>query len=357
MRGSGRRDIVKRKLLFIAAGLSLAAGFVPDRRACATDDGRIHVVTTLSVLRYVAEEVGGDRVEVRSLSNPLQDPHYVQPRPTLMKAAREADVFVEIGLQLEPWAQNVIDGSANPAIQTGQPGRVIASEGISTLELPSVLSREWGDVHPYGNPHVWLDPVQVRRIAANIAAGLIRVDPAGREVYEANLADFQGRLDVALFGRELADEIGGAKLVRLASRGRLETYLGSRGLDGKLGGWLKKAEPLRGESFVTYHKTWVYFARRFGLEIPVEIEEKPGITPSARHRDHVIRVMKSRHVPMIVISRFYDRSAADYVSEETGAPVLSFPIDTGAVPGTETYFGLVDYILDGMLAVVGGDEP
>src|SRR5690349_21375247 len=112
---------------------------------------KLEVVTTLSVLADLARQVGGAHVNVEALSDPRQDPHYVEPKPTLMQKARAADVFIEVGLQLELWGAKVAEGSGNPRIQMGQPGRVIASAGIETLELPTSISREWGDVHPYGN--------------------------------------------------------------------------------------------------------------------------------------------------------------------------------------------------------------
>jgi len=341
-----------KRIMSVTGLILVLMGWTLPVRGSGEDD-KLHVITTLSFLKYLAEEVGGDQVVVHNLSNPNQDPHYVQPRPTLMKMAREADLFIEVGLQLELWSQKVVDGSANPAIQLGQPGRVIASAGISTLEVPRVLSREWGDIHPYGNPHVWLDPVNIRKMAENIARSMAGIDPDHANQYMSNLKDFQKRIDVALYGQELVEEVGGRKLNRLISQGRLSDYLETRGLGGKLRGWLKKGEKLKGKRFVTYHKTWIYFAGRFGLEIPVEIEEKPGITPSARHRDRVIRLMKSQGVGLIVISSFYDRSAADYISKETGATVLSLPIDLSADGGVESYFDLMDYYLYAMLGALG----
>ncbi|MBK7644079.1 MAG: zinc ABC transporter substrate-binding protein [Planctomycetes bacterium] len=109
---------------------------------------KLKVVTTLGVLASLAREVGGDYVEAQALANPQQDPHFVQPRPTLMEKARSADVFVELGMQLELWAQKVVEGSGNPRIQPGQPARVVASTGVTALELPRELSREWGDDAP-----------------------------------------------------------------------------------------------------------------------------------------------------------------------------------------------------------------
>jgi ABC-type Zn uptake system ZnuABC Zn-binding protein ZnuA len=302
----------------------------------------LKVVTTLSLLKDMAREVGGDRVQIESLSDPREDPHFVQPRPTLMQRAREADVFIELGLQLELWGGKVVEGSGNPRIQAGQPGRIIASAGIATLELPQQLSREWGDVHPFGNPHIWLDPLNAKDMAANIAHGLEAVDPAHKDGYEERLKSFQDRIDVALFGEALVKEVGGKQLTRRARDGKLESWLKEKGLADKLGGWLKRAAPLAGRPIVTFHKSQIYFAQRFGLTIPIEIEEKPGIPPSARHRDAVVELMKRQGVKTILEEVFYDRSAADYLARETGAHVVIIPIDVGPDVGIPTYFDMID---------------
>ena len=325
-------------------GLIFILGLLPTSARSGENENKLNVVTTLSVLKYIAQEIGGDHVAVHGLSDPRQDPHFVQPRPTLMKKARGADVFIEVGLQLELWSQKVIDGSGNPRIQTGQPGRVIASTGISTLELPQVLSREWGDVHPYGNPHVWLDPLNVKKMASNIANAFQRLDPSHENEYSLRLQAFDARIDTSLFGARLVHSIGASKLTRLAERGILFDYLKDKELTEELGGWLRNAECLRGEQLVTYHKTWIYLARRFGLTIPVEIEDKPGITPSARHRDYVIQVVKQNEIKALVVSSFYDRSSADYIAEKTGAHVVVVPIDIGT-EGIDSYFALIDHLI------------
>lgn len=314
------------------------------------DKEKLKVVTTLSFLTYIAQEIGGNHVTVQSLSNPMQDPHFVQPRPTLMKKTREADVFIEVGLQLELWAQKVIDGAGNLKIQTGQPGRVIASKGIQTLEVPQVVSREWGDIHPYGNPHVWLDPINAKRIATNIAQAFQRIDNTNQEDYAERLHSFHTRIDYALFGSDLVKSVGGKKLSRLAEQGTLFEYLERKDLTNKLDGWLKKAESLRGQKIVTYHKTWIYFAKRFGLEIPIEIEEKPGITPSAKHRDTVIQIVKQSGIKVLLLSIFYNRSAAVYIAEQTMAGVVPAPIDTDKGRELKTYFDLIDNIIDSIIS-------
>jgi zinc/manganese transport system substrate-binding protein len=264
--------------------------------------------------------------------------------------ARRADLFIEVGLDLELWAEKVVSGSGNARIQSGQPGRVVASLGVQALELPTVLSREWGDVHPYGNPHVWLDPLNARTMAGNIAAALEKADPGNAADYRAGLERFERRIDEALFGADLVAEVGGKQLGRQARGGRLSSYLERAGLSERLGGWLKKAEVLRGRPIVTYHKTSAYLRDRFGFEVPVEIEEKPGIPPSARHRDEVLETMRAQGVRTILEELYYDRTAADYLAGKTGARVVVVPIDVGSEVGAADYFALIDHVLDDLVA-------
>lgn len=313
----------------------------------------VRVVTTLDVLARLARDIGGDAVEVASLVDGRQDPHFVEPRPTLMQRAREADLFVEVGLELELWADKVVEGSGNPRIQRGRPGRVVAARGLSTLELPAELSREWGDVHPSGNPHVWLDPLHAIDMAANIAEGLAAVDPARAERYRQGLESVREDLHRRLFGERLVAEVGAAKLARLARQGRLEAYLAERGLADLRGGWLAVAAPLAGRPFVSYHRTFTYFAARFGLRVPIQIEDKPGIPPSARQRDRVLEVLREEGVRTLLLERFYERGAADWLSEKSGARVQPVAIDTGDELGLQSYAALIDALL---AAVAAGES-
>jgi zinc/manganese transport system substrate-binding protein len=267
-----------------------------------------------------------------------------------MQRARNADVFVELGLQLELWADKVVAGSGNTKIQAGQPGRIVASTGIATLELPTSLSREWGDVHPYGNPHVWLDPLNAKDMAANICDGLSKVDAAHAGDYKSRLEAFQQRVDETLFGAELVKQVGGRKLARLAREERLADYLKSKDLTALLGGWLKTAETLRARPIVTYHKTSIYLAQRFGFRVPLEIEEKPGIPPSARHRDLVVETVKELGIRTVLQEPYYDRAAADYLAQKTGVHVVVAPNDVGEEVGVKDYFALIDNLLVRLVA-------
>ncbi len=310
------------------------------------------MAVTLGVLGDFAEAIGGEFVEIQVLSNPRQDPHYVQPRPTLNQRVRDADLFIENGLRLELWAEQVVIGSGNPRIQRGSGGRCVASRGIGPLERPSVLSREFGDIHPDGNPHMWLDPVNARSMAANIAESMQRVDPMHAENYAANLELLERRLDVALFGEELVEAVGSTKLLRLAKQYRLLDWLERRDLSDKLGGWFKRAEGLRGLEMVTYHKNWVYFAKRFGIEIPIEIESLGGIPPSARHRDSVLRLLKEREIKLVLQAGFYGSAAMQVLAGESRAKIVIQPIDCGSAVDRENYFDLIDGLFDGILAAL-----
>src|SRR5262245_57193830 len=188
------------RTVFIAL---LAAGSM-----AAQDTSKKQVMCTLPVLKSITDELAGREFEVTALSKPDQDPHFVSPTPTLMKKLREAELFVEIGLQLELWADEVANGSANGKIAKGSPGRLVASSGISREEVPQLVDRKQGDVHPEGNPHIWLSPPRVKSIAENIAGGLKRLAPSKGEDIDKRLQAFKDRIDEALFGADLVKEVG-----------------------------------------------------------------------------------------------------------------------------------------------------
>ena len=329
---------------YIALGLILLSSLVSFGQTNAPVK-KLNVVTTLPVLRDIAAQVGGEWVLVQSLAEPNQDAHFVQPKPTLIKKAAVADVFIEVGMSLELWGQKIIDAAGNTKIQTGQPGRVITSNGVDMMEIPLVLSREFGDVHPNGNPHIWLDPINVKKMAVNIYDGFVRVDPTHQEAYQKNLEAYQKKIDEALFGSELLKIVGSKKLTRLCEQGNLIKYLEEKKLISKLGGWLKKSENLRGKKVVTYHRTWAYFANRFGFKVLAEIEDKPGIPPSIRHRDEVVALMNQNNVRTILMEIFYDRVPAEYIAKKAAGKIVQVPIDVGALPQAGTYIDFIGYIL------------
>lgn len=272
---------------------------------------KLHVVTTTPDLAAIAGEVGGDKVDVQSLARGTQDPHFVDAKPSFILKLNRADLYVKRGLELEVgWAPVLENGSRNPRI-LGGPGYVDASVGIPKLEVPpaGMDSRASGDVHPLGNPHYQRDPANAKIIARNIVDGLLRIDPGDREYYEQRLADFDRRIDE------------------------------------RLGEWLKELAPYRGAKIVTYHKSWEYFANRFGLDIIGEMEPKPGVSPSPSHLVYLIGLMKAQNAKVLIREPFYPDNLTRVVAEKTGATVLTLPEAPGGVPGTDDYFSFMDYIV------------
>ena len=340
------------KLLFVVVlFVTLVAG------SARAQGKKVHVVCTLPTLKALTEEVGGERVDVIALAKGDQDPHFVTPTPVLMRKTREADLFIENGLSLELWADEVANGSGNSRIFRGTPGRIIASAGISALEIPAVLTRELGDIHPQGNPHVWLDPLLAKVQAGNICQALKAADPAGASYYEARMNDFDKRIDDALFGPELVKLIGTPKLTRLAWSGELHDFLqnnkfGTQPLSERAGGWLKAAAPLRGVKAYEFHKVWVYFARVFGIQLMGTIEERPGIPAGPQHIRQVIEKIKGEKILLILVDNFYDPSLPQRIAQQTGAVMVLLPDQVEGEPGIKTYFDLMDHLIRAMTSAL-----
>ena len=335
---------MKKSLKIIA--LVLAALTAQQTNA---QNKKLKIITTLSYLQYVTQEVGGDKVDAVALANPKQDPHYVTPTPRMNQLATDADLFIENGLSLDMWAKNVVEASGNPSIQPGSPGHLVATINVPVKELPTEVSRSWGDIHPQGNPHIWLDPFNVRIIAGNIAERLKQLDPGNRDYYQKRFDDYKATLDAAMFGEELIKALGksgGDILTRKAKNNELIDWLKGRKLEAKLGGWMKKAERLNGMKIMSYHKTYIYFADRFNLQIAGELEEKPGIPPPPQHRDAVVEQIKREGIKVILNDNFYSREAADYVASRTGAKVVITYVDVGAVEAVDSYEKLITYLIE-----------
>jgi len=296
-----------RRMTFLkAAALALMATAGTGASAYA----QIRVVATTPDLASVAREIGGDKVSVVALAKPTEDPHYVDAKPSHIVTLNRADALIEGGAELElGWLPPLLENSRNSKISAGAPGRIVASEGIKLLEVPTSFDRSKGDVHSLGNPHFMIDPVNVRIIARNIASHFSQIDPKNAATYNGNLGRFNARLDA------------------------------------KFAEWQKQMAPYRGARIVTYHKDFVYLAERFGLTIVDELEPNPGIAPSPAHLAQVIGKMKSTNAKVILVQPFQNRRTAETVARQTGAAVLDVPQQPGAAPGTSTYFDLMDHLV------------
>jgi ABC-type Zn uptake system ZnuABC Zn-binding protein ZnuA len=314
----------------------------------------LKVVTTLPDYHFFAEAIGGDRISSQAIVRGDQDAHFIRPKPSFVKMVRDADLLVATGLDLELWLPTIVNKSGNNQIRSGRPGYVAASQGVTLLEKPKVLSRAEGGVHIYGNPHITTSPINAKAAARNILIGLVKNDPEGRDIYQANLDKLLDEIDARLFGRELVEILGGDTLCKMAEKGTLIPFLEKRQFRGRplidyLGGWMKKMLPLRGKQIVTYHKNWAYFEQLFGLEEMGTVEPKPGIPPAPRHVTELVDQMQALNVQIILAANYFDEHKIRTVADRVGAEAAIVPLLVGGKEGVEDYFQLVDCWIDTLL--------
>jgi ABC-type Zn uptake system ZnuABC Zn-binding protein ZnuA len=302
----------------------------------------VRVVTSLTVYAAIAQEIVGERGVVTAIAHGEENPHYVQPKPSFVPLLGSADLFVTTGLDLELWVPALLDKANNPRVREGGPGYVAAADGLDLLDVPAGVSRAQGDIHVYGNPHVWTDPLNSVQIARNMLAGLRRVAPAHDAYFTAREQAFEDRIHRALFGDELVKILGAETLGSLARGGTLFTFLRSQRYQGaplidRLGGWLKQGLVFRGREIVCYHKEWDYFSRQFGVPCIDYIEPKPGIPPTPRHVLEIITKMRDRGVKVVFSTTYYAENQVREVAQRTGARAVIVPSATRG----ESYVDLV----------------
>ena len=304
----------------------------------------IRIVTTTSDLKSIVEAVGGDHVSVNSIANGKQDPHFIEARPSYMIQLRKADLFIRIGLELERgWESLVLEGSRNRKIQIGSAGHLDVSSNIERLEVPvGEISRAMGDVHPLGNPHYWLDPYNGRKIALTIANTLGAMDPENAADYAANAAAFSRQIDMAMFGIPADESMWQRQL--------------NGELDSAAEGWHALMAPHRGKKVVTYHRSWTYFLRRFGLVSAGELESKPGIAPSPGHLKNLIESMNGSDVPVLIVASFKSNKAPDLVAAKTGVKVVKVPYSTHGNAAADTYIAMIDQVVRQVAAAFNSSE-
>jgi zinc/manganese transport system substrate-binding protein len=287
-------------LLFAAAWVAPAA------------HAKLAVVATTPDLAAIATEVGGKEVRVTTLARPTEDPHFVDARPSFIVKLRKADALLYNGAELEAgWLPPLIQSSRNRRIMPGAPGDLRGNEGIPMLEVPNTLDRSQGDIHPLGNPHYLVDPANAVILARHLAGAFGRLDAKNAAAYQANADRFIATLEA------------------------------------RLKQWQARLAPYHGQAVVAYHNSWPYFARRFGLDIHLFLEPKPGIPPTPAHLARVIAQMKTLRARAILLCPYQNRRTADTVARATGAtvvPVTQFPGGVnGAGPG---YVEMMDYLVN-----------
>jgi len=278
---------------------------------------KLNVVATLPDFGSLAREIGGDKVDILVLAKATEDPHFVDARPSFVVSLRNADVLIDGGAELEiGWLPPLLQNARNPKIEIGKPGRVQTSQGIRLMNVPTNVTRAAGDVHALGNPHFMTDPIIAKAVAQHIAQSFSAVDAANAASYDANYKKFEATINAKL------QEWGAAML------------------------------PFKGQKVVAYHDSWVYFAHRFGLNIDIFLEPKPGIPPSPSHLTEVIAQMKAQKIKAIIVEPFHDRRIAEKVASATGAKVVDFSQFPGGMPGTDNYVKLIDTLVSRLVAAL-----
>jgi zinc/manganese transport system substrate-binding protein len=305
---------MKSKFVIFFSILSFAGGLLFAGARPAYSEDKIKVVTTLTDLADFAREVGGDKVEVRSLATGIEDTHGIPMKPSFVPILNKADLLVLVGLGCEhAFLPALLEASKNPRIQVGKPGYVDASKGVMPKDVPKSTDHYQGDVHPYGNPHYILDPVLAKVAVQNIYSGLEEFAPQYKAEFTRNR----------------------------------DAYLAK--LDAKIAGWEKEAAPLKGVKFVSYHEHWPYFAERFGMTYFGTIELKPGIDPTPHHIEELIASMKAEHVPLVLREPQFPEKVPKRIAEQAGATLVTLPIMPGGIPNTETYIKMMDEIIHTMV--------
>ena len=264
----------------------------------------------------LVREIGGDKVTVFSATNAFQDPHHIQAKPSLLARARNADLLVCTGAQLEiGWLPILLKQAGNPKIQEGQPGYFEAARFVRMLEVPSSVDRSLGDVHPGGNPHIQLDPRNMALVAEGLTKRLAEIDAVNGAAYQANYRSFAER-----WKKSVAE-------------------------------WEKQAAPLKGMTIVVHHKAFVYLENWLGLKQIAALEPKPGVEPISGHLSQVLAQLQQQPVQAIVRATYNDGRVAEWLAERTKIPVVVLPLTVGGTDKASDLTGFFDDVIQRLLAV------
>ncbi len=279
----------------------------------------LRIVTSIPDLADFVREVGGDLVSVTSISTGVEDPHSVPLKPSFLPLLNRADLVVVVGLDLEhAYMPALIEASRNPKIQPGGPAYLEVATGITPIDRPASLDRSLGELHPLGNPHINLDPELAPQILRNITVGLMELAPQHKKQFQSNAERF------------------------------------GRSLQGALERWRTLGATLKGVAVVSYHSDFSYFLARYGLVQVGTIELRPGIEPTTRHLEELVRQMRVANARIVLREPYVSRRIPDQVAAAVDGVVVTLPIMVGGVKEAGTYIQMMDYLLDSLTAAAAG---
>jgi len=267
----------------------------------------------------LAHEIGGDKISLYTATTGMQDPHQIQARPSLIAKARDADITVCAGAELEiGWLPMVEQQAANQKVQPGQPGAFDASAYVRLLEQPAALDRAQGDIHAAGNPHIQTSPLNILAVAKPLADRFAQLDPANAQTYQAHLADFTNRFRAAI-----------AK-------------------------WQAEAAPLRGVAVAVQHHSWIYMLNWLGMHEVAALEPKPGVPPSSGYLAEVVGRLQATPVKMVIRAAYEDDRPSEFIAEKVSIPAVKLPYTVGGTDAAKDLISLYDDTIQRLLAGLAG---
>jgi zinc/manganese transport system substrate-binding protein len=290
--------------------IAMGAAFAIGHSAHAA----LNVFACESEWAALSKEIGGDKVSVYQATTALQDPHRIEARPSLIARVRSADLLICSGAELEiGWLPLLVQTAGNNKLQPGQPGYFLAAEFVPKLEVPTLVDRAQGDLHPSGNPHVHLDPRNIARVAQALAERLSKLDRPNAAYYESRLREFD-----AHWQKAIAE-------------------------------WEARAAPLKGMKLVPYHKDQAYLIHWLGMVEETNIEPKPGVPPSAGYLTELLTKLKEQPADAITRNPYQDPKAAEWLSDRTRIPWVTLPYTVGGTPEAKDLFSLFDDTINRLL--------
>lgn len=267
----------------------------------------LNIFATVPEWGALAREIGGDKVRVYTATTAFQDPHRIEAKPSLLAQARQAQLVVAAGADLEiGWLPLVQRDSGNPAIQGGRPGYFEAAAYVNRLEVPTVLDRAHGDVHAAGNPHTHLDPRNVLKVGEALTARMSELDAANAAVYQANFKAFSGKWQAAIKR------------------------------------WEQEAAPLRGVAVLVHHASFVYLANWLGLKEVGTLEPKPGVEPTSGHLTELLTRQQTMPAKMVLRAAYQQDGPSQWIAGKTAMPAIMLPYTVGGTAEAKDLTGLFD---------------
>ncbi|MGZ5102394.1 MAG: metal ABC transporter substrate-binding protein [Usitatibacter sp.] len=274
----------------------------------------LNVFATVPEWGALTEELGGDKVKVYTATTPLQDPHHVEARPSLIARARGADLVVATGAELEiGWLPLVLQQAANAKVRPGAPGHFEAAAHVPLLGKPQRLDRAEGDIHAAGDPHIQTDPRNIARVAAPLAQRLAELDPANAAYYQGRLKQFSERWTAAIAR------------------------------------WEQQAAPLKGAPVVVQHKAFTYLIAWLGMKEIAALEPKPGMEPTTSHLSEVLETLQRQPAKMVLNAAYQNDRASQWLAQRARISVVTLPFTVGGTEGARDLFGLFDDTIQRLL--------